>query len=307
MSTDLITKHSLDLTAENPDNLVLGEEHELTAANNDGDNRVFVPNYGGFYTKSVKLRDADGDSLDAYDDYVATFLYEEATTRSGYEVCGAIVITNPNVNGPVSMDYQAVGGGYTVSTTALEQVLEGLEETDQPVEWANIVGKPDYYPPGGHLHALWELYGFETLNEQLERITQAIIAGDQAAMDNIRDYAKSLFEEAQDYTDSLRQEFEDFKDRTDNPHGVTKDQVELGQVENYPMASRSQARAMESNEHYMSPERVGDIMADHAESGDHDDRYVRKNGDGLSLRENNGQLEARIEGTWRVIWPAQWA
>src|SRR5690606_29837192 len=41
--------------------------------------------------------------------------------------------------------------------------------------------------------------------------------------------------------------------RTDNPHNVNKNQVGLGLVENYPVASETIALAGESNEHYLTP------------------------------------------------------
>ncbi|MGR7921936.1 phage tail-collar fiber domain-containing protein [Zobellella denitrificans] len=44
--------------------------------------------------------------------------------------------------------------------------------------------------------------------------------------------------------------------RTDNPHGVTKAQVGLGSVENYPLATQAEAEAGSSLVRYMSPLRV---------------------------------------------------
>lgn len=45
-------------------------------------------------------------------------------------------------------------------------------------------------------------------------------------------------------------------DRTDNPHGVTKDQVGLGNVQNYPISSQAQAEAGTANSFYMTPLRT---------------------------------------------------
>lgn len=47
---------------------------------------------------------------------------------------------------------------------------------------------------------------------------------------------------------------------TNNPHQVTKAQVGLGSVENYPMATRDEALAGTRNDRYMSPLRVAQII-----------------------------------------------
>lgn len=44
--------------------------------------------------------------------------------------------------------------------------------------------------------------------------------------------------------------------RTDNPHGVTKNQVGLGSVQNYPVASQSEAEAGTASNRYMTPQRT---------------------------------------------------
>jgi|AntDeeMinimDraft_5_1070356.scaffolds.fasta_scaffold05824_3 hypothetical protein len=305
----IVNKYPLDLTGKRPDNYIPGERHDLDAAVTTGNYRVFVPNYGGFYTQDMVVRDVSGTPLRKGEDYIATYLYERPTLRSGLEVCGAVVIVNPNVSTTVFMDYQVVGGDFAVSTDALQQVLNTLAEEDRPVEWANIIGKPNEYPAAGHLHALWELYGFEPVVTELERITQAIMAGDQALHDETRAYALTLFEEAGEARDALERRLVDHMEDGTNPHDVTKAQVGLGDVENYKMATDVQAAAMDVKTRYMSPHAVGVALATHANPNvnHHDGRYVRiSTTEETSLRVNNNRLQAYVNGGWKTIWPAQW-
>lgn len=261
--TMLINKYPLDLTGRNPDNLVLGEPHTLTENGRDG-MRVFVPNYGAFYTESLVVRDGNGQRLNPNADYIATYLHEDATTRSGLEVCGVIVVVNPNITNSVYVEYQVVGGEYAVSTNAMEQVLQTLADDDRPVEWAAIVGKPSEYPAGGHLHALWELYGFEYLVVQLERIRSGILTGDQAMFDEVRRYAMSLYKDGKGYTDQLGTRFDDHLADTTNPHQVTKAQVGLGSVRNFPVATEAEAVAGTATNRYMTPAVTDSLIADRA-------------------------------------------
>lgn len=288
----LIKKYALDRTGRNPNNLITNEHHTLVDNGRDG-MRVFVLDAGSFYTDTLIVRDANGIRLMPNQHFVATYLYEEASRLSGLEVMGALVVTDPKVTADVYVDYQCVGGDYAQSTDALEQVLQTLVDDDRPVEWGDIVGKPAEYPPGAHLHALWELYGFEYLTVQLERIVQAVLVGDQAAFDDIRAYALGLHEEGKDYTDALDSRFQDHKNDLNNPHEVTKAQVGLGNVENFPLASHPEVQAGTATNRYVTVESMvfgiqyhaGDLLNEHIsdKTNPHD---VTKAQVGLSLVAN---------------------
>jgi len=249
--TPILKKYPLDLTGTSPDNLIISEPHSLVDNARDG-MRVFVLDQGSFYTEGLVVRDASGTKLTPHTDYISTYLYEEATTRSGLEVCGAVVVTNPNVSTEVYVDYQCVGGDYAQSINALEQVIQTLADDTRPVEWANIIGKPSVYPPGGHLHALWELYGFEYLVVQLERITQAVMVGDQSAFDEMRRYFQQLYEDNLALIQDLDSRFKDHKADYTNPHRVTKAQVGLGLVDNYPTATLTEIRGGSATNRFVS-------------------------------------------------------
>jgi hypothetical protein len=249
---NLINKYPLDLTGKSPNNFVTGEPHDLRISQIDS-NRVFVPVHGGFYTHNIKLYDVEGTVLVPNVDYVATYLYEEATHRSGLEVCGAIIVTNPNVSYQVYFDYQVVGGDYALSSKVMTEIIEALNADQRPVEWGKITGKPDAYPAAGHRHALWELYGFEYVITELERIAQAIKAGDQAMFDELRDYILRILQEAKDYTDALDQRFQDHAADKTNPHDVTKVQVGLGNVDNYRTATALESEDNTRTDLFMSP------------------------------------------------------
>jgi hypothetical protein len=95
--------------------------------------------------------------------------------------------------------------------------------------------------------------------------------------------------------------------RTDNPHGVTKAQVGLGNVSNYAVATSGEALAGSSNTTYMTPALTQARVAAHASSGDHDSRYALINSSvSASVRESGGTFQAFIGGSWRIVWPPQW-
>ena len=76
--------------------------------------------------------------------------------------------------------------------------------------------------------------------------------------------------------------------RTDNPHGVTKAQVGLGNVQNYGIASQAQAEAGTDNASYMTPLRTKQYV---------DTRLLNN----LKFRLNSGSLEYEDGGTWKTL------
>ncbi|MNE83402.1 hypothetical protein D3C80_1802140 [compost metagenome] len=88
---------------------------------------------------------------------------------------------------------------------------------------------------------------------------------------------------------------------TSNPHGVTKTQVGLSVIPN----SITSSRATNSDGSLLTAK----SMYDHVLSGDHDSRYAPKNTPGVdcSVHWNGSGVFVWGGGTWRQIWPAQWA
>lgn len=126
---------------------------------------------GGFYTMSPM---ALGPLLVPGADYVCTMLQQDATRVSGKEVCQIIVITNPTLMNDVVLEYQAVGGEYSVSSDALEQLIEALNLDNRPVVWGEIIGLPNAFPPVQHLHHIEDFKGFGHLVDVLDDISSML-------------------------------------------------------------------------------------------------------------------------------------
>lgn len=248
--TPIVIKYPLDLTGKSPNNLVLGEIHDLPA----GVNRAIATNYGPFYTQKLVVRELpSGKVLTPNVQYKAVQLYEEATMRSGLEVCAILVITDTAVANKVELDYQVVGGEFSSSVAAIQQLIESLDLDSRPVTWAEVLGKPSAFPPSEHLHDVGDLYGFEYVVAALEAIRQAILQGDEATHDELRRYADKLSSDQDAKLAQLKAAVDAHINNVNNPHQTTKAQVGLGSVENLPLATQALAEAGQSNQHYMTP------------------------------------------------------
>jgi hypothetical protein len=77
---------------------------------------------------------------------------------------------------------------------------------------------------------------------------------------------------------------------TNNPHAVTKAQVGLGSVDNYPTASQAEAEAGTAANRFMTPQRTKQYVDTRLQNG-------------LTLREHNGTVERwnQQKGEWEPV------
>jgi hypothetical protein len=235
----ILTFLPLDLTGQALSNRVANEEHHLITLVNKP-HRVVVCTHGGFYTDNLAIRDATGRTLTRGTDYTTTYHYEQLSTLTGREVMGLIVITNAAVKSPVNVDYRAVGGGFSVSVKELQTLLDNLELTEMRFTWEDIVGLPEAYTPAPHEHEYWQLYGMESTVTQLDRVANSWRKGRTAVLANNKEYGER-------YVRGAEAEVTRYETRVDThlndkliPHRVTKAQIGLPNMNDWPASTASQ-------------------------------------------------------------------
>ncbi len=247
-----IYRYPLDKTGVSPDNLVTGEEHQLS----NRTVRCVAPTYGGFYAESVVVKDAITQVvLVKGTDYYFGEMFEFPTGAYGKEIWGVIVITKPGVT-KVSIQYQALGGDYSYSMDAVIAMIDSLNLGERPVEWGAIIGRPALFDPASHLHDIGDVYGFEYVVSALIQLRNAILQGDVASHDEIYRYIDRIAASNSDAIAAVAADLAAHKARTDNPHGVTKAQVGLSNVLNYGIASQADMNGGVRNDVYLTPATV---------------------------------------------------
>jgi hypothetical protein len=247
---NIILKYPEDPTGVNPNNLVINEPHDLGPARN----RAFVPNYGSYFTESMIVTEAaTGRVLTKGVHYIAAQLQQDATLAMDKEICAVVVVIDPDVQDSLLFTYQVVGGVFSTSVAALSKMIEDLDIDERAVEWGAVIGIPSAFPPAPHLHDIGDLYGFEYLVEALDALRNAILIGDEAAHDELRQYINYQDGLIQADLTDLRGDFEAHENNKTNPHAVTQTQVGLGLVQNYAIATTAEAQAGTVNNKYMTP------------------------------------------------------
>lgn len=186
-----IIRYALDLTGINPDNLIVGEVKPMVGTVN----RVLAPTYAPFYSESVRVYDAlTNQQLTKDVQFKCVELIQDATLRTGKEVCQLILLTDQSVSS-IRYDYQCMGGPNQFDPSVLLNLWTQATQDNRPVAWGNVLNKPYSYPPSLHNHLVSELYGFEPVVVELERIRNAIALSNVPAFESLIDWVKQYIKE----------------------------------------------------------------------------------------------------------------
>jgi hypothetical protein len=301
--TPVIFALPFDSTRRLPRNRVQREYHDLR--NQAGlTYRTLVLDNGHFYTDQLEIEDSTGYDLVPDEDFQMVGLSAEATAETGYEACSVIVILNPRVSAEVFVNASMVGGKYCDLIPAIASMSAGLLNPTRTPTWRNIEGKPDEFEVGGHLHAMWELYGFEGMVEAINRITVAKLAISartyqqiQLGYDNQMDILNAEF-------DNLMLQLQQHL-AADNPHRLTAAQVSLGTVENYSIVTSAEATTLgfNSKQRYLTVQRFKQMLDvnfltdfnTHVARTDNPHRVTASQADTYTIPEIEGGLADRLD------------
>lgn len=178
-----IYRYDLDPTGLSADNRVAREP--IVLANYPV--RVFVPAYGAFFGASMAITDtATGQRLLATQYYLSQSA-QTATLKYGQGIYYCVVVTDSNVSSNLSIDYQALGGEWSYSNSALANQLQLVLGDARAVNWSEVVNKPPRFNPGAHLHDSGDIFGMEYLVDAVFSIRDAIALDNTAAVIGIHE------------------------------------------------------------------------------------------------------------------------
>lgn len=245
----LNVKYPLDKTGTSITNKVVGEIREINSTRE----RAFVPAAGPFYADSMVItNNATGKVLVPVDDYILCQPFQQAALRTGKDV-ECVIWLKTDVPIEVKIDYQVVGGEYSFNIDALLQMIQEIDLDGRPVTWGSIIGRPTAYPAAPHIHDIGDTYGWEYVVFQLEGIRNAILVGDEASHDELRQQMQAMRADLEAEIAAVDKKITNHIADLNNPHQTTKAQVGLSDVANYPPATTAEANAGTVNNRYMTP------------------------------------------------------
>ena len=178
----------LDFTGLRPSNKITSESRQLP----NKKIRCIAPDYGAFYTESLRMWDAATQQEIPRSSMVFQMLVEIPTQESTKQVASLVILKDTAVSDSVYFDYQAVGGGYQRSYDSLRLLADAVLADNRPILWPSLLNKPITFATGESFQNAAGSYGAEYVVTQLQAIRDALVLGDQADHIEILTYFDSV-------------------------------------------------------------------------------------------------------------------
>lgn len=246
--------YQLDLTGESENNFISSETLQLS----NGNLRAVSPLYAPFFSAGLTVVDKHTGSTLASDQYRLMNLVPllSAMSSGNKEVYSILVITDSSVSSSVEVSYQTVGGKYVRSYATVATLIETLLNDNRNYDpaWPSILNKDHDFEPSLHYHALGDVIGWEYVAAALDDIKTAIVLGDEDRILKVFAYISRIRQRAVEAEARLTELLSTHAASANNPHRVTKYDIGLGNVQNYPNATIQQALDGTNRESYLTPE-----------------------------------------------------
>lgn len=227
--------YPFDPTGSATTNAVANERHVLSPPAWT-DFYFIVPKFAPYFRDSLRvIHRPSGKLLVEGQDYHCTHYFHAASHGVARRVYGSITFLDKTLTGVAEISYQTIGGDWILDASADLTRLTNTQLNPRITTWEQVVDVPYQFPPIDHQWDLEDLKGVEAILPILEEMTEAIrqSAGSDFAL-HIND--------------------------KNNPHNVTKAQVGLDQVQNFPLANISEAQQATVNTRYMTPVRTKNFV-----------------------------------------------
>lgn len=213
-----------------PSNKRENERHTLTNVNWTEYN-IIIPKYAPFYSESIDhlIHLPSGRILERGKDWCEGWYFQSASGEIGLDIHCCIYFYDPHLTGEVEIpSYQAMGGEWQLNGQLLTQILAKALLNPLRYYWEQVAELPSIFNPLDHDQDIQDFTKLGDLIDVLREIAIAV-GGDDG---------------------KLEQHMLDF----DNPHKVDKFKIDLGNLNNWPIAQAADIIAGSLNaQRYMNP------------------------------------------------------
>ena len=287
MANSITYLYPHDPSGSAPTNKITKELHSIQFG---GGKAVLIPNAAPFFTKSLRVYNANtNQDYREHIDYELGHVYPEGFEASGKGLHGSIVFVNESINPLVGIDYQTVGYKWGHSDKALSEELANQALNPLTRTWGMIEGLPETFPPVRHEDDVMDVKDFPAFLTVMDRLVEAVagisegnsksfkdleerlnnLTSKDVGLEFVRNYGIASDHDVEEgssdsvYMTALRvksmienlvgQRLDQHIKNKEDPHDTTPEQIGLGKVNNYPIATKEIAEKGESNEHYLTP------------------------------------------------------
>lgn len=234
-------RYPVDYTGTAPSNLVQNEAVVLATRKV----RVFVPAQAPYFTNTMVIKDATSGATLNSTQWKSYYVVQAATALTGMNltVCVAVAILDQGVSNNLTISYQTVGGDYVGGYDNILQLVQSLTADTRPVTYPNVINAPTAFTPSQHLQSLNNTLGWEYVIGAVEQLKMTILLGDDVKKDAVLNYITQSLASSNAVVSAQTgggSAFGAHVTSTNNPHNVTPTQLNLGNVQNYGVATLAQ-------------------------------------------------------------------
>lgn len=171
--------YEFDGTGTAATNLIISEPHVLTAPVDPEHANFFALDASPFFGQSLILRTGPGlgdPVLVEGTDYHLTHYFGELSEYLNKPIYGTITMVNQAYTGTVYATYQTPGGPFTLADYSTVESLTRSLYNIRTVQWAQIAGVPEFFPPLTHGHDVADLTGMAEVVAKLDELVDAVVA-----------------------------------------------------------------------------------------------------------------------------------
>ena len=240
------TQFPLDLTGQLASNRV--SEIQTLTPDNGARRQMLVPAFAPFYMHSMVVEYRDLVSgvwvvAEPYTDYQPFCEFSELSRASAYPLYGAITVNNTVFEGSIRLTYQTLGGNFVIDRKQVLERLALLVWNQREINWSQVVDLPDTFPVDSHTHSVdTDLIGLKTFKDAIDTAVVGVAANILPA--DVR---------------AMVAHIADF----DDPHQLSKGDVNLSNVPNYPVATDAEARDQNVTNRLLTPRGLGQAALQH--------------------------------------------
>ena len=237
-NNDQTYAYPFDPTGTLATNKVINEAHAINPPEHS-DYYFIVPLNAPFFQTNLKVQHhPSGRVLQEGVDFSLGYKFIQASLGVATPIYGAICIYDLTLSGSLEVTYQTLGGVWSISQEKASELLLDVIHNPRISSWEQVVERPHDFPVIDHEWHLDDMVGATEVVEALSDIEQAILVKATGGAEGGGAHAL---------------------DRT-NPHQVTKEQIGLGEVQNYGIASVEEAETGTATNKYITPYGVSKLL-----------------------------------------------
>lgn len=287
MAESITGLYPYDPSGSSPQNRVTKEIHSVQF---HGNRAFIIPHAAPFFARNTRVYNANtNENYKEGVDYLLGHIFYEAMEAIGQPIYGSILFINEGINSLVGIDYNTLGGKWGHSDVRLAEELANQSLNPEQRSWGMIEDLPDSFVPIRHEDSLLNIKGFNDLMTTMDALVEAVrstaegntktfkdiwerinsLKPSDIGLGNVANYPVANDTQATEGTDDavfmtayrtamlidalVGRRLTEHEQNEKNPHHTNKAAVELGDVENYPPATKEIAEKGESDAHYMTP------------------------------------------------------